>query len=936
MNTADSSVCPSDAQFLSGGGEMGFLTRTFNWSAHPLGPVEAWPQSLKTTLGLILHSSFPMLLLWGNDLTCFYNEAFRPSLVRTGKHPALGKNARDIWRETWSFIGPLMDKVLHEGESVFFEDRLMPSNQNGRVEHIYWTFSYSPAYDDEGRVNGVFITCTETTHNVNLIKSLEHSNQRFQALVSQTAISTIVLVGEELVVDIVNDAYARLIGRNTDELIGKRLFDVVPEAASLFHDVVAKVRTTGVSAQLYEQPFLFNGGGRTITGFLDIVCQPYVSGNVTGVIALCQDVTEKVLARKKIQESEERFEAAVQAVEGVVWTNSVDGRMLGEQPGWSALTGQTFDEYHDYGWASVVHPEDAEASIAAWNEAVRESKIFVFRHRLRVKSGEYRLFSIRAIPLKNDDGSIREWVGVHTDITEHNRAEQILKESEERFRSLADNSPMIVYIVEPNPEATMSYFNKTWLDYTGQTFEQAIGRAWDGIVHPDDLNAVFTIYMPAFRQRIAYTLPAIRLRRHDGQYRWHLFKGNPRYLANGDFIGYVGVGIDIHEQKVVQEALLESESRFRNLADRAPMFIWMVDENAVITYANRELLDFIGVPSDTEVAKAGGWEKVTHPDDLPLVYKAFMEGFSSRKEYRVEARLRDKSSGGYQWFLFKAAPKIQDGGVFTGFIGTAVNIHQQKTLMAELEARVQLRTKELNIANQALLQSNDDLKQFAHVASHDLKEPVRKIQTFSHRLHDEFADALVPKAKIYLQKIMRSTDRMSSMIDGVLTYSSLNATEARIEKVDLNAVIENIIVDLEVVIARTHAHITRSQLPVIEGSEVLLYQLFYNLINNSLKFSRKGTHPVIRIEARPSVNRDEVILVVTDNGIGFEKQYADRIFESFTRLNTKDEYEGTGLGLSLCKKIVHRHGGAIQAESTPGEGSSFILHLPVHQAAAKV
>jgi PAS domain S-box-containing protein len=917
---------------------MGLLTRTYNWSDHALGPIEQWPQSLKTTLGIVVHSAFPMVLFWGKDLTCFYNDAFRPSLGEEGKHPAIGKDGREVWSEIWEFIGPLIEQVMKTGEPVYFEDQLVPFYRNGQIEDIYWTFSYSPAYGDNGVINGVFVTCSETTNKVNLINVLEQSNKRFQHLVSQATIGTVVLLGEGMVVDIVNDAYAKLIGRKSKELLGKKLFDVVPEAETPFREILNGVRTTGVPVYLYEQPYSVFADGTRIEGYLDLIYQPYLNmkSEIAGVIALCQDVTEKVLAKKKIQQSEERFEAAVQAVEGVIWTNSADGKMLGDQPGWSALTGQTFEDYEGYGWAAAVHPDDKQATLDAWEEAVRETKVFDVRHRLKVKGGTYRYFSVRAIPLKNEDATIREWVGVHTDITEQHQAEEVLKESEERFRSLADNSPMIVYIVEPNTMATMRYFNKTWLNYTGQSFQEALGRAWDGIVHPDDVQTVFDIYVPAFEQRIPYTLPAIRLKRYDGEYRWHLFKGNPRYLPNGEFIGFVGVGIDIHEQKIGQEALLESEARFRNLADHAPMFIWMVDVNAVITYANRELLDFIGINSDKDVATSGGWEMVTYPEDLPAVYQAFLEGLASRKEYKVEARLKNKATGEYEWFLFQAAPRLLESREFAGFIGTAVNIHQQKTLLALMEERVQLRTKELNIANEALLQSNDDLKQFAHVASHDLKEPVRKIQTFSHRLHDEFSEAMAPTAQTYLHKILRSADRMSSMIDGVLTYSSVNASEAKIEAIDLNTIIESIIVDLEVVISKKNGSITFHQLPTIEGSEVLLYQLFYNLINNSLKFSKADVPPDIKVRVRSSALPEEVVLTVTDNGIGFDKQYADRIFESFTRLNTKDQYEGTGLGLSLCKKIVQRHGGSIQAFSEDGEGATFIISLPKHQPASNV
>lgn len=149
--------------FLDGGGEMGKLIAEMDWTNTSLGPISGWPASLWTTLGIILHSGFPHFFFWGNDLISFYNDAFRPSLGVNGKHPALGKMGKEVWPEIWDFIGPLIEKVMTTGEYVKFEDQLVPFYRNGRIEDIYWTFSYSPAYNDAGEVNGVFVTCTETT-----------------------------------------------------------------------------------------------------------------------------------------------------------------------------------------------------------------------------------------------------------------------------------------------------------------------------------------------------------------------------------------------------------------------------------------------------------------------------------------------------------------------------------------------------------------------------------------------------------------------------------------------------------------------------------------------------------------------------------------------------------------------------------------------------
>jgi signal transduction histidine kinase len=259
-----------------------------------------------------------------------------------------------------------------------------------------------------------------------------------------------------------------------------------------------------------------------------------------------------------------------------------------------------------------------------------------------------------------------------------------------------------------------------------------------------------------------------------------------------------------------------------------------------------------------------------------------------------------------------------------------------------MEEEVRVRTRELrelNVAlkdlNSSLQKSNEDLQQFAHVASHDLKEPVRKIRTFSSRLREEYGAALPEQARVFLNKIDQATTRMYSMIEGVLAYSILNGSEQTIEPVDLNVIITNIEIDLEVTIGEKRASLVRGRLPRIEGASVLIYQLFYNLINNSLKFARVGVPPVIEVVAK--VLQEEgspeamAEITLTDNGIGFEQEHADRIFNTFARLHAKDKYEGTGLGLALCRKIVDRHLGSIRAKGEKNRGAVFVILLPLVQ-----
>jgi hypothetical protein len=174
--------------FISGDGEMATLIREHDWAGTPIGPPESWSPSLRTTLGILLNSAFPMFLFWGSDLVCFYNDAYRPSLGVNGKHPAIGKKGKEVWEEIWGFIGPLVEKVMTTGRSVWFEDRFVPFYRNGKVEDIYWTFSYSPVYDENGSIGGTLVTCTETTGKVRMAERLVESEKRFETLVNEATV----------------------------------------------------------------------------------------------------------------------------------------------------------------------------------------------------------------------------------------------------------------------------------------------------------------------------------------------------------------------------------------------------------------------------------------------------------------------------------------------------------------------------------------------------------------------------------------------------------------------------------------------------------------------------------------------------------------------------------------------------------------------------
>jgi signal transduction histidine kinase len=288
---------------------MGALARDFDWSATSLGSPQQWPLSLRTSLGIVFHSAFPMFLFWGEELICFYNDAFRPSLGIEGKHPALGKKGKEVWPEIWEFIGPLISGVMATGEPVYFEDQLVPFYRNGRMEDIYWTFSYSPVFGDSGHIEGVFVTCTETTGKIEVVKRAEASEQRVRSIVESAPFPIGVYTGKEMWIRVANQSILNAWGKGSD-VIDKRFSEVMPELDN--QEIFAQldqVYTTGIPFHARNQLLELVINGKPQYFYYNYSFTPLydAAGQVYGVMNTAADVTDLNLAKQKVEQSEANF-----------------------------------------------------------------------------------------------------------------------------------------------------------------------------------------------------------------------------------------------------------------------------------------------------------------------------------------------------------------------------------------------------------------------------------------------------------------------------------------------------------------------------------------------------------------------------------------------------------------------------------------------------
>ncbi|MBS1781216.1 MAG: response regulator [Bacteroidetes bacterium] len=325
-------------------------------------------------------------------------------------------------------------------------------------------------------------------------------------------------------------------------------------------------------------------------------------------------------------------------------------------------------------------------------------------------------------------------------------------------------------------------------------------------------------------------------------------------------------------------------------------------------------------------------------DQDAWIYDKWKESIQLGKPLVCEVRIRNIANNEYRYHLLKLMP-IRQRASIVKWVGTFTDIHEQKSANEYLENKINERTRELMSKNKELESSNHELQQFAYVASHDLKEPLRKVQIFSSILKDKYEDK-DPDLQDHLSRIIKSSRRMGNLINDLLDYSRLSK-ESFYQPVNLNDIIADILPDLELIIEEKEAIIDLTPIPIIDAIPGQMRQVFQNLISNSLKFSREGVPPQITIaaerveadalDALPAEKGPYCRILLSDNGIGFNSTFSDKIFTIFQRLHGKEEYEGNGIGLAIVKKIVEKHNGSIYVESKENQGTEFIIILPVHQ-----
>ncbi len=812
---------------------MSGLIRQFDWSDTSVGDLAEWPLSLRTLVRMMLTSRFPSLIFWGDELITFYNDAFRPSLGNDGKHPAsLGQPGPVSWAESWPVIGPMIGAIMQGGDAVWFENQKLPIYREGQMGYAYWTYCFSPITNDEGAVNGVLVTCSETTKTVEGIQQLKASQEFTESLFYHSPIANAVFVENDMTVRMANDAMLAIWGRD-ESAIGKPFLEVLPELIETGEiERLRAVMATGAPFRRTEARFDLIRYGQPYTGYYNYIYEAMrsSSGDITGVVSVAYEVTEQVLARRAVEDSEARFRSLIE--EAPVATALYVGKDMRVQ-----VANETMLRY----WgkdASVIGMPLAEALPELEGQPFLGLLDDLFAtgrlHEMREAPADLKVdgvlstyyFDYTYKPLRNAAGEVYAIMNMAIDVTPNVKSNRQVQRARESLQQAVDLAQLGIWQIDlPTQSATFSGRMHSWIEYK------------EPLTLDDVVDAIIPADLPVFVE--AYQ----------------------------------------RAQQVDSGGRLEVEYRLKNVSTGQVRLIHSIGQTH---------FDAQGKP----VNMSGFSRDVTH-------------------ERAAQLALRQQ-------------------------------VDERTEELAATNEELAASNEELEEANQLLIRSNDNLQQFAYVASHDLQEPLRKIQQFGNLLQlRQGANRLDDESNNYIERMQLAASRMSTLIRDLLTYSRIDTHREASQPIPLNDVIADVRTNLELLLTETDTQLEVADLPTVTGDFSQLAQLVQNLLSNAIKFRQKDVTPRIRIQVQtvraeqlpadvrpgrftPVFHRIDVV----DNGIGFDEKYVDRIFQVFQRLHGKGEYVGTGIGLAICQKVVANHGGAITAHSQPGQGATFSVYLP--------
>ena len=865
-------------------------------------------------------------------------------LVDRTEDKFVGQPLFDSLPEVKESVNSLLDSVLNTGVPYHGNEVEIPVNRYGKQEIGYFDFLYYPLKEEDGQISGVIVTVTEVSEKVEARKKVEDSEKRYNLMLMQSPFAFLILKGKNLVVHLANESMKEVLGKGSD-IEGKPLLEVLPEIkGQAFPDLLNNVYNTGIPFSANEMLAKLTRNGILEDVYFNYVYQPYYEADntISGVTVIAYDVTSSVIANKKIEEAEETARLAINSAElGVYEIIYSTDEMITDsrfKEIWGVDKSVTRNEYAD-----VIHPDDILQRKQAHEKSIKSGHLD-YRARVIWKDESIHWVRITGKVIYDSKANPVKLIGIIQDITDAVNAREKIEESKEKLSIVIDASELGTY--ELNLLTDEVIYSDKYLEIFGfgkgvaPTHKELINR-----LHPSEMHMRNQAFKDSLVSGTLFYQAKVVW--NDKSIHWVDVKGKVFYNEEKKPVKLIGTVGDIteekrHEQeldKLVKERTLEleiSSERFSKIFDENPVAMTLseIGTNKIL-FANNLFYKYFGYTKEEVIGHSSQELKLTSPEEdarlLPILL-AYLNETRSAAELQAlppeeSEKLVMKLKAAMGNMNLEVLYTRKNGETFYAILSYDLIKIDNKTFTITSYQDISEKKKaenEIIAYSTELERKNKEIEQFAYVSSHDLQEPLRSISNFSTLLTQRLEAHPDKQAREYVAYINGGVNRMSTLIFDLLEYSRIGKDTIKLQ-IDCNKMVNDVLTSMSVSVKECEAEIHVTKLPVLSGF-IYLESVFQNLISNAIKFRKAGTHPIITISATDKGK--EFLFEVKDNGIGIEKEYYERIFIIFQRLHTRREYEGTGIGLSQCKKIIELHGGQIWLESNLGKGSIFKFTIP--------
>lgn len=730
----------------------------------------------------------------------------------------------------------------------------------------------------------------------------------FQELV-EAAPNGMILIDENEQIVLLNSSACKIFGLSDDELILRPL--------SRFVDPGPLVTFSADKGKGTVYAMRTRRGQSSLD--LEVQTSQFTWNDLPYTLVSLIDVTERLQTKKLLEETTARLERVVTGTTDGVWEWHLQNKKVWWSPRMFDLLGydvETFEPNIE-SWISALHPDEKEWVLEIMENHLEEGTAFDFEHRILTARGGYRWFHAKANCVRDKKGEPLTLSGSLSDIQNRKVTEKKLEEQRTFLNQVFESVQNAIFVVGVDEQQRFRFeeYNPTVAKVVGLDISKARGRSPDDLVptylDPKTAHHINESYRRCLleKKRISYVEPFPV----EDPKTWWLTNLNPQFDHNGNIFRLVGSSSDITQIKKMEAEIKQSETFLRSVLDSTIIGVYVYDyQKQTNTYINETYQQLTGYSLEDLQAFNNDFLSLFHADDVSRVLAHIDRVLQLKPDENEEIEYRFKHKDGhYLWLLSNDCVfEFDEQGNPKQMLGTFIDITKLKVTMEKLQ------------------ESNHALEHFAFVASHDLREPLRKVKSFGGLLSDRYKAALDDRGLDYLARMTAAAERMDALILALLKYSRLTTQKEKTSQVNFDQVLKNIRSDLSPLIKETGGSLITRPLPFVYCDPAAVYQIFLNLISNALKYHRPEVPPEVEIYGE-KLDDTSFIVHVVDNGIGFENQQLPHMLQIFKRLHSKSGVAGTGIGLAVVKKIVDRLELKLTAQSTPGEGSVFSIIFPM-------